>query len=169
MGQLLPTVEVMAKETISRRINLGDELPTAYRQLLAVTQSVGKAAADAGLDPLLIELVKIRASQLNGCAFCLDMHSRAARKLGETERRLYVLAAWHETDLFDERERAALALTEAITRLADLRDVPDEVYAQAAKVFSEHELAIVAWLANVINSLNRIGVFSRLPLPKDPQ
>jgi AhpD family alkylhydroperoxidase len=158
----------MANQTISERINLGTELPAAYRHLLAMHQSVTKAAADAGIDPKLIELVKVRASQLNGCAFCLDMHSRDARKVGETERRLFVLAAWRETELFDERERAALALTEAMTKLADLRDVPDEVYARAAKVFSEPELGIVAWAVTVINTFNRIGVFSRLALPEDP-
>ncbi|HEY4023009.1 MAG TPA: carboxymuconolactone decarboxylase family protein [Pseudonocardiaceae bacterium] len=151
----------------TERINLGQELPAAYRQLIALSREVGKAATDAGIDPKLVELVKIRASQLNGCAFCLDMHSLAARKIGETERRLFVLAAWHETDLFDERERTALALTEAMTNLPTLRDVPDEVYAGAAKVFSESELAIVAWLATVMNTFNRLGVFGRLPLPED--
>jgi AhpD family alkylhydroperoxidase len=152
----------------TERINLAKGLPAAYRQLAALTEELGKAVKESGLDPKLIDLVKIRASQLNGCAFCLDMHTREARERGESERRLFVLAAWHETELFDERERAALALTEAMTKLADLRDVPDEVYAQAAKVFSEQELVVVAWAATVINTLNRLGVFGRVPLPKDP-
>src|SRR6202000_3032459 len=107
----------------------------AYRQLVALSREVTAAATEAGIDKKLIELVKVRASQLNGCAFCLDMHSAAARKAGETERRLLVLAAWRESGLFDERERAALALAEALTDLAGQRDVPDELYAQASKVF----------------------------------
>ncbi len=147
------------------RINQGALLPEAYRHLLAMHQAVTRAAVEAGVEAKLIELVKIRASQLNGCAFCLDMHSREAREQGESERRLFVLAAWRETTLFTEQERAALALTESMTTLASRRDVPDEVYQQAAKVFSDAQLAVVAWAATVINTFNRLGVFSRLPLP----
>lgn len=84
---------------------------------------VEKAAADAGVDQRLIELVKIRASMLNGCAFYLDMHSRDARKLGESERRIALVSAWRETDLYSEQERAALALTDAMTRLSETQDV----------------------------------------------
>src|SRR5258708_21972050 len=83
------------------------------------------------LDQRLIELVKIRGSMLNGCSFCLDLHTRNARKLGETERRIYLLGAWRETNLYTEQERAALALTDAMTLLPETQDVPDEVYAQA--------------------------------------
>jgi AhpD family alkylhydroperoxidase len=158
----------MTSNDLDQRINLGKQLPAAYKELLAMHRSVTGAAADAGIDPKLIELVKIRASQLNGCAFCLDMHSRDARQLGETERRLFVLAAWRETDLYTEQERAALALTEAMTNLPIDRDVPDEVYQQAAKVFRNEQLAVVAWAVTVINTFNRLGVFSRLALPADP-
>ncbi|HEX3778046.1 MAG TPA: carboxymuconolactone decarboxylase family protein [Pseudonocardiaceae bacterium] len=158
----------MTSNDLNQRINLGKQLPAAYKELLAMHQSVTRAAVDAGIDPQLIELVKIRASQLNGCAFCLDMHSRDARQLGETERRLFVLAAWRETDLYTEQERAALALTEAMTNLPIDRDVPDEVYQQAAKAFSNEQLAVVAWAVTVINTFNRLGVFSRLALPADP-
>ena len=158
----------MTTNDLSERINLGEQLPAAYKHLLGMHQSVTKAAADAGIDPKLIELVKIRASQLNGCAFCLDMHSRDARKHGESERRIFVLAAWRETTLFTEQERAALALTEAMTTLSSTQDVPDEVYTQAAKVFAEEQLAIVSWAATVINTFNRLGVFSRLALPAEP-
>jgi AhpD family alkylhydroperoxidase len=155
----------MSSNELGERINLGTKLPAAYHELLAMHQSVTKAAAEAGIDPKLIELVKIRASQLNGCAFCLDMHSRDARKLGESERRIFVLPAWRETRLYSEQERAALALTESMTTLSNRQDVPDEVYEQAAKVFSEEQLAIVAWAATVINTFNRLGVFGRKPLP----
>jgi AhpD family alkylhydroperoxidase len=126
---------------------------------------VEKAAADAGLDQRLIELVKIRASMLNGCAFCLDMHARDARKLGETERRIFLLGAWRETDLYTEQERAALALTDAMTRLSQTQDVPDEVYEQATAAFTEEQYRVVAWAVTVINAFNRLGVASRKPLP----
>jgi AhpD family alkylhydroperoxidase len=147
------------------RLQLGPGLPEAYKSLLAVHQTVQQAAADAGLDARLLELVKIRASQLNGCAFCLDMHTTDARKLGETERRLNLVAAWRETELFSEQERAALALTEAMTRLAEHRDVPDDVYDAALAVFTEEQYAVVGWAATVINAFNRLGVTSRKPLP----
>ncbi|RZQ59604.1 carboxymuconolactone decarboxylase family protein [Amycolatopsis suaedae] len=126
---------------------------------------VEKAAADAGLDQRLIELVKIRASQLNGCAYCLDLHTRDARKLGEDERRLYLLGAWWETELYTEQERAALALTDAMTRLSVNQDVPDDVYEQATSVFTEEQYRAVAWAAMVINGWNRLGVTSHKPLP----
>jgi AhpD family alkylhydroperoxidase len=126
---------------------------------------VEKAAADAGLDQRLIELVKIRASMLNGCAFCLDMHTRDARKLGESERRIFLVGAWWETELYSKQERAALALTDAMTRLSETQDVPDEVYEQATAVFTESQYRAVAWAITVINAFNRLGVTSRKPLP----
>ena len=156
----------MTTDGIHERMLLDKELPAVYRQLVALSRDVSQAAAAAGLERKLIELVKVRASQLNGCAFCLDMHGRAAREAGETERRLLVLAAWRESGLFDERERAALAVTEAITNVPIARDVPDEVYAQASKALTEPQLAAVGWAATVINAFNRLGVFSRWPLPE---
>ncbi|EHR62603.1 carboxymuconolactone decarboxylase family protein [Saccharomonospora cyanea] len=151
---------------VSQRIQLSSALPQAYRDMLALHTTVEKAAADAGLDQRLIELVKIRASQLNGCAFCLDLHARDARKLGEDERRIYLLDAWRETDLYTDAERAALALTEAMTTLPSTRDVPDDVYRQALEVFTEEQYTAVAWAATVINAFNRLGVTSRKPLPR---
>lgn len=138
--------------------------PEAYQQLLGIHKIAEDAAAEAGIDPKLVELIKIRASQLNGCAYCLDMHSRDARKKGEDERRLYVLSAWRETTLFNEQEAAALALTEAMTELSRHRDVPDEIYDRAAEVFTERQLTVVVWLATVINTFNRFGVTGRTPL-----
>jgi AhpD family alkylhydroperoxidase len=152
---------------VSRRIPLTTSLPDAYHHLIAMHETVEKAAANAGVDPKLIELVKIRSSQLNGCAFCLDMHSRDARKLGEDERRLHVLSAWRETELYTEQERAALALAESITTLSDARDVPDDVYEAATAVFSEEQYVAVAWAATVINTFNRLGVTAHKPLPKE--
>jgi AhpD family alkylhydroperoxidase len=139
--------------------------PEAYEQLLGLHKIVTDAAAEAGLDPKLIELVKIRASQLNGCAYCLDLHSHDARERGEDERRLYVLSSWRETTFFTEQEQAALALTEAMTRLPDHQDVPDDVYDRAAEVFTERQLTVVVWAATVINTFNRFGVTGRTPLP----
>jgi len=148
-----------------KRIQLGGGTSDLYKQLLALHTMVEKAAADAGLDQRLIELVKIRASMLNGCAFCLDMHARDARKLGETERRIFLLGAWRETDLYSAQERAALALTEAMTGLSQAQDVPDEVYEQATGVFTEEQYRAVAWAIIVINAFNRLAVTSRKPLP----
>ncbi|PXY25118.1 alkylhydroperoxidase [Prauserella sp. PE36] len=154
---------------MTKRTQLSPALPEAYKTLVALHTTVEKAAADAGLDQRLIELVKIRASQINGCAFCVDMHSRDARKAGETERRLFLLSTWWETELYTEQERAALALTEAMTRLPQHQDVPDDVYEQAKAVFTEEQYVAVAWAATVINAFNRLGVTSRKPLPPDPR
>lgn len=111
---------------MTKRISLGGRTSEPNQQLLRLHTLVEKTAADAGLDQRLIELVKIRSSMLNGCAFCLDMHTRAARKLGETERRIYLVGAWRETDLYSGQERAALALTDAMTLRPQTQDVPDE-------------------------------------------
>ncbi|MFD2419462.1 carboxymuconolactone decarboxylase family protein [Amycolatopsis pigmentata] len=151
---------------MSNRIALGKTLPNLMKQLVELSASVNKAAADAGVDQSLLELVKIRASQINGCAFCLDMHVRDARKAGETEQRIYLLNAWREvTGVYTEQERAALALTEAMTKLPDTQDVPDDVYAEATRVFTEEQYTVTAWAITVINALNRISVTSRNPVP----
>ncbi|MET9758387.1 carboxymuconolactone decarboxylase family protein [Streptomyces sp. NPDC006372] len=141
---------------------------TARTRLLdpavARAMSALSAAAKKGLgDPVLAELVVIRASQLNQCAFCLDMHLAIARKHGVSERQLDLLAAWEEAeDLFDERERAALALTEAVTVLTD-GFVPDEVYERAAEHFGEAALAHLIGLVVAINNWNRVMVSRRIP------
>jgi AhpD family alkylhydroperoxidase len=152
-----------------QRISLGGRTSEPYQQLLRLHTVVEKTAADAGLDQRLIELVKIRSSMLNGCAFCLDMHTRDARKLGETERRIYLLGAWREADLYSGQERAALALTDAMTRLSETQDVPDDVYAQAADAFTEDQYRAVAWTITVINAFNRLSVTTYMSLPPEPQ
>ncbi|MFE9447214.1 carboxymuconolactone decarboxylase family protein [Streptomyces sp. NPDC006739] len=119
------------------------------------------AAQDAEVEPEILELVRIRASQLNGCAFCLDMHTKDARAQGETEQRIYALNAWRETPFFTGRERAALALTEAVTLVHD-GHVPDAVYAEAAGVFDERQVAALIWAATVINAYNRIAIATRM-------
>lgn len=113
-----------------------------------------------GLDPKLLELVKMRASQINGCAYCLDMHSKDARAQGETEQRLYALNAWRETPFYSERERAALEWTEAVT-LVSQTHVPDEVYEQVRKHFSEKELLDLTFAVVAINSWNRLAISLR--------
>ena len=139
------------------RIKVYKTSPELYDAMMVLSNAAAK-----DLDPALGELIKIRASQINHCAFCLDMHTRDARKHGITEQQLDVLAAWEEAGhLFNERERAALALTEAITELGN-GHVSDEVYARAAAVFSERELGQIIAMAVTINAWNRINVSVRL-------
>jgi AhpD family alkylhydroperoxidase len=113
------------------------------------------------LEPALIELVLMRVSQINGCAFCLDMHSKDARAAGETEQRLFVLPAWRETKLYSERERIALAWAEELTELASHEAVSDALYEQASRQFQEAELVDLTLLVATINSWNRINIAAR--------
>jgi len=119
-----------------------------------------KYIASSGLDHRLIHLLKMRASQINGCAFCIDMHAKDARALGETEQRLYELDAWRETPFYTDRERAALAWTEAVTNVAQTH-VPDKVYEEVRKQFSEKEIVDLTVVAAVINMWNRIAISTR--------
>ncbi|MHA6760889.1 carboxymuconolactone decarboxylase family protein [Streptacidiphilus sp. PAMC 29251] len=147
----------MTTTTHTQRMNLGKLAPEVYRAMVALDQASRK-----GVDPVLAELVRIRSSQLNHCAFCLDMHTRDARKAGESEERIHLLSAWEEAGpVFTEKEQAALALTEAITVLTD-GFVPDAVYERAAKHFEEEELAHLIAVVFTINSWNRIAVSTRM-------
>ncbi|HEV7410023.1 MAG TPA: carboxymuconolactone decarboxylase family protein [Bradyrhizobium sp.] len=120
----------------------------------------------SGLEKSLVELVKTRASQINGCAFCINMHTQDARKQGETEQRLYLLNAWRESPVYTDRERAALAWTEAVTLVADTH-VPDEVYTEVRSQFSEEETVNLTMLVATINAWNRISIsFRSLPAVK---
>ena len=116
--------------------------------------------ARSALEPSLIELVRTRASQINGCAYCIDMHTKDARKRGETEQRLYALAAWRETPFFTDRERAALAWTEALTLIAETH-APDDVYEEVRKQFSETEIAALTVAVIAINAWNRVAISMR--------
>jgi AhpD family alkylhydroperoxidase len=127
------------------------------RAMLALSHETAKL-----IDPKLFALVKIRASQLNGCAYCLDMHTKDARLAGETEQRLYALSAWHETPFFTPRERAALEYTEAVTRVGDTH-VPDDLYARVSKLFDEDEMVALTFAVVVINAWNRLAVSFRVP------
>jgi len=143
------------------RVALKKITPDVSAAMGSLHAAAVSAARDAKVEPEILELVRIRASQLNGCAFCLDMHTKDARAEGETEQRIYALNAWRETPFFSERERAALALAEAVTLVHD-GHVPDAVYAEAAEVFDEAQLAALIWAATVINAYNRIAVATRM-------
>lgn len=131
--------------------------PAAYQAMMGLEMFVRKQSK---LEPALLELVKMRASQINGCAFCLDMHSKDARSEGETEQRLYTLSAWEETPFFTDRERAALAWTEAVTLITE-GHVPDAVYEEARKSFTEEELVNLTLAVVTINGWNRIAISFR--------
>jgi AhpD family alkylhydroperoxidase len=151
-----------------RSIYLDKAFPDAYRALIEVSKQAGLAAQAAGLQPLLVELVKIRASQLNGCAYCLRLHTRDALAKGETTDRLAVLSAWRDTDYFTEAERAALAITEEITLIADVtsgRRAADEVHPE----LTEAQVAAVRWLGIAINAFNRVSITSHHPVDPDTE
>ncbi|WP_037683377.1 carboxymuconolactone decarboxylase family protein [Streptomyces cellulosae] len=137
----------------SYRLDFAKSAPKVFRALIGFD-----AAAREGLDPALVELIQIRASLLNHCAYCLHMHTNDARKAGESEDRLHMVAVWREArHFFTEKEQAALALTEAVTLVADA-GVPDDVYAHAATLFDEEELAHVLALIFTINTWNRVAL-----------
>jgi AhpD family alkylhydroperoxidase len=138
----------------SPRLSAKRAVPELYQAMLALDAAV----SNSGLDPLLQELVKIRASQINGCAYCLDMHTRDAIKASERHERLHVLAGWREAPTwFDERERAALAFAEAVTQIGP-HGVPDDVYDAPAEQFSESELGALLFLVMTVNAWNRLAV-----------
>jgi len=148
--------------THTPRLNLGEELPAAYAAIARL-----EGAAHQHLDPRLIDLVKLRVSQINGCAFCLDMHARALRELGESQQRLDTLAAWREVPFFDERERAALELAESVTRL-EPGGVPDVVWDAAAAAFPGTQMAALLTAVIAINAWNRVAVPSRTAVAEIP-
>ena len=138
------------------RINLMHVNPGVVQAMLGLERQVRQA----GFDHKLLDLVRMRASQINGCAYCLDMHSKDARANGETEQRLYGLSAWRETPYYSDRERAALELTEALTLVAD-GGVPDDVYERVRAQFSEDELTHLTLAIVAINGWNRLNIAAR--------
>jgi AhpD family alkylhydroperoxidase len=144
---------------MTARMDVAALAPAAYKAVI----NLDRAAHQGPLASSLMELVKLRASQINGCAYCVDSHSFDAREAGVSDERLFAVAVWQETPFFSEEERAALALTEAMTRLSEGGDrVPDEVWAQAGKQFDEKALAALVMLITTINAWNRIGVSTRM-------
>ena len=138
-----------------------DTLAVGFSRAMAhLDKAATKELDNASIDPKLRELIRIRASQLNGCAYCIDMHTKDARAIGETEQRIYALPAWRETPFFPARERAARAFTETVTRMTGTHG-PDEAYAAVAKEWSEQEIAALVSLIIMINAWNAVGVSTR--------
>ena len=141
---------------MSERINYAKVTPEGYRAMSGLERYV----RGSGLEPSLLELVKLRASQINGCAYCIDMHWKDARARGESEQRLYGLMAWRESPYYTQRERAALAWTEAVTLIAGSH-VPDELYEEVRQSFNETELANLTFALVAINGWNRLAISLR--------
>ncbi|MGW2254208.1 carboxymuconolactone decarboxylase family protein [Kitasatospora sp. NPDC001660] len=150
-----------------RRVFIDKQTPKAYRALLATAESVHAAAADAGLDRKLVELVNLRVSQVNGCAYCLNVHTRAALQAGDTTQRLGTLPAWRDTELFTPQERAALALAEATTTPSDAA-AQEAAYGAARDVLTEEQISAVIWVAITINAFNRVSILSKHPVRSIP-
>jgi AhpD family alkylhydroperoxidase len=140
------------------RVNIGSAPPGAYKAMLGLEAYL----ATCGLEPGLVHLVKMRVSQINGCAYCLDMHSKDLRAAGDTEQRLYLLDAWREAPFYSERERAALAWAEAVTLVTD-GHVPDEVFEDVRPHFTDAELINLTLAVTTINAWNRLNVAFRTP------
>lgn len=143
---------------MKKRIDIISTQPEAYKAMSALEDYIRASK----LTPIHKELIKIRASQINGCAFCINMHTKDARKAGETEQRIYLLNAWRETDLFSEEEKAILALTEEVTNIQ--KHVSDETYQKAAGLFDETYLAQIIMAIVTINSWNRLAITAQKPL-----
>ena len=143
---------------MQQRIDARKIDPNAFKAVFALQAYVDQS----GLDPKLHELIKIRASQINGCAYCLAMHTRDARKLGESDERMHLLDAWREAPVFTPREQAALAWTEALTLIADSH-APDDVYEQVRRQFSEQEIVKLSAAIAAINTWNRLAIAFRTP------
>lgn len=141
---------------MKKRLDYQTAAPGALKGMLELEKFV----RGSGLEHSLYHLIKTRASQINGCAYCLDMHTKDARKAGETEQRLYLLSAWRETSLFTDRERAALAWTEAMTLISQ-NDMSDELYQEVAKHFSEAEIVTITMAIIAINGWNRLAISFR--------
>ena len=141
---------------MEERIHYTKVSPGAFHAMLGLE----KYLHECGLEASLLDLMKLRASQINGCAYCLDMHWKDLRALGESEQRLYSLDAWRESPCYTDRERAALAWTEAVTRVAETH-VPDEVYEEVRRHFSEKELADLTVAVATINAWNRLAIAAR--------
>jgi AhpD family alkylhydroperoxidase len=153
-----------ATPEIPVRLDFERHAPAFYRAMSHLDNAATKELDKVEFDPQLRELVRIRASQINGCAYCIDMHTKDARAIGETEQRIYALPAWRETPFFNDRERAALAFTESVTLLAT-DHVPTEDYDAVAAQFSPEEIAALVSLIVAINAWNALGVSTRAWAP----
>jgi AhpD family alkylhydroperoxidase len=154
----------MTTSEVPVRLDFDTHAPAFSRAMGRLDKAATEELDKVDFDPRLRELVRIRASQLNGCAYCIDMHSKDARAIGETEQRLYALPAWKETPFFTDRERAALAFAEAVTRVAE-DHVPSEAYEAVAEHFTPDEIAALVSLLVAINAWNAISVSTRAWVP----
>jgi AhpD family alkylhydroperoxidase len=150
-------------ESAVQRIFIDKQSPKAYHALVQISEAVRAVAAEAGLDRTAVELINLHVSQINGCAYCLDVHTRAALRAGETTQRLGVLAAWRDTRLFTPAERAALALAEATTEPADTA-AQESAYATARDILTDDQISAVIWVAVTINAFNRVSIMSKHPV-----
>ncbi|RYE53634.1 MAG: carboxymuconolactone decarboxylase family protein [Sphingobacteriales bacterium] len=142
---------------MEKRVNIQNSHPDIYKAMFGLSVVISKS----GLSPILTHLIKVRASQLNSCAFCINMHTKEALNIGESQQRLFLLSAWRETDLFTEEEKAVLVLTEEVT-LIHQGGVSDRTYAQALKFFSEETIGEIIMSIVLINSWNRIAISTQL-------
>ncbi len=138
---------------ITKRVNIHEAAPEGYKAMMALENYVGTT----GINPIIREMIKIRASQINGCAYCIDMHTEDARALGETEKRIYALSAWRESPLFSDEERAVLAFTEEMAHIS-AKGVSEETYDNIKKYFNDKSIAEIIMINVTINSWNRIAV-----------
>jgi len=160
---LVPDHALERKERLVTHVDLGKTYPDAYKAMSEFSKQASAAALDAGLDPRLVELVKIRASQLNGCAFCLRMHTQDAIRHGETADRLAVLPGWWESQYFSDAEQAALQIAEQVTMISDHGHLRDR-HIRPETALDDKQIAAVTLLAVVINSWNRIAISSHYPV-----
>ncbi|MDR7317787.1 AhpD family alkylhydroperoxidase [Brevibacillus nitrificans] len=154
--------QAKGKMNMKARMNYRSANPQAFQAMIKLEGYV----QECGLEKSLMELIKIRASQINGCAFCLDMHTKDARKLGETEQRIYLLSAWREAAFYTDAERAALALTEAVTTIS-VGGVSDELYEEVRKHFDEKQFVSLIMAINVINAWNRLAITTGMTAPAE--
>lgn len=147
-----------------RRIFIDKQSPKAFHALVQVSEAVRATASEAGLDRTTVELINVHVSQLNGCAYCLDVHITAALRAGESPRRLGVLSAWRDTGLFAPSERAALALAEATTDPVNAA-TQTSAFETARQVLSEDQISAAIWVAVTINAFNRVSIMSKHPVP----
>jgi AhpD family alkylhydroperoxidase len=145
------------------RVNLGKSAPELYQAVRELDRLASQSVSKAGIDDGFSHLLRLRASQINQCAFCVRLHARDASASGESSDRIAVLSAWRESDYFTDKERAALGLVESITTISE-GQLPDAIYQQAAEHLSGEEISAVEWLAIVINNWNRIAISSRYPV-----
>jgi len=145
------------------RVNLSKSAPALYQTVIELDRLASEALTKAGIEEGFSHLLRLRASQINQCAFCVRLHARDALASGESSDRVAILAAWKETEYFNQKERAALDLVEAITLISD-GQVPDAIYEQATASLSKEEVSAIEWIAIVINTWNRIAISSRYPV-----